>query len=720
MSVIVIVDDRVTNRHIFSKLALTIEEDVQVHDFGEPLEAIAWLELNTPDLIITDYKMPGLNGAEFVRRLREIPKAVDVPVVVITVHDERSFRLRALEAGATDFLRSPVDHHEFITRARNLLKMRRQQLLLETRATSLERELADSERLKAYALRDSRERLAQVIDTLPVHICATGVDGRLLFVNRQQADYASMDAHAVSAFSLTDLVGVETGARYSALDRLVIEQGKPLAPFEEKIADASGAPRIFLITKSPLRNAANEIDGVLTSSQDITEQKRTEAELQHLAHHDPLSGLPNRILLLKRIRGHLVRARRGHHSFALHMIDLDGFKAINDTIGHSGGDRFLKMLGSRLKEAIREHDTLARIGGDEFAILQTRVTNGDDAVEMAERVLSIVADCSNFEGTELPARASIGIAMHPLDGELPDDFLTNADFAMYRAKAEKGHAYRFYAAHQHAHARDGIALDRDLARAIEQNEFIPYFQPQIDLATGRIVGAEALLRWQRPGAGILSPAEFLGRAEKNGLIVTINEWMLLEACREAKKWTALGGEPLSVSVNMSPVQFEEHNVPLLVMRVLAESGLNPRQLDLEITESMMVKDIESVARDLRKLLDIGVGVSIDDFGSGYSSLHYASRLPVTRLKIDQSFVRNLRTDPHDPAIVRAIVTLGHSLDLTVLAEGVETQEQADWLAAEGCDQAQGYLFGRPTSAAKFRAIIAAAVRGEGSAQLESA
>jgi predicted signal transduction protein with EAL and GGDEF domain len=363
------------------------------------------------------------------------------------------------------------------------------------------------------------------------------------------------------------------------------------------------------------------------------------------------------------------------------------------------------MIGARLTAMIREQDMLARIGGDEFAILQTRVVNSEDAAEFARRILTAIESCSGFEGSTLRACASVGIAMHPHDGVNPEDLLKNADFAMYRAKAEKGNSFCFYAADAHARARRDIVLDTELRQAIAENQFVLFYQPQIDIETGDIVGAEALLRWKRPGAGIVAPGVFLGRAEENGLIIPINEWVLREACREARTWRNCSDTPFCVSVNMSPIQFEKQNVPLLVAKTLAESGLDPRRLDLEITEGIVLKDFDEVAQDLRKLLEMGVKISIDDFGTGYSSLSYAKRLPVSRLKIDQSFVRNLHSNSHDAAIVRAIVTLGHSLDLTVLAEGVETVEQLESLRAEGCDEAQGYFFGRPMPAENFRKLI---------------
>ena len=705
MSQIVIVDDQVTNQAIYSRLASTIEAGVSVKAFGDPTEALKWLKLNSPDLVITDYKMPQMDGADFIRHLRAIDGCEEVPVVVITIYEDRIFRLRALESGATDFLNSPVDHHEFVTRARNLLKLHKHQQLLASRATNLERELEIAERSRQRLVRDSTERLAQVIDTLPVLISATGSDGRILFVNAFHTSFAGLDPASVVGQPAARLFGAEHGARSYALDRMVFETGRALPSYEEELLDARGAKHVFLTTKSPLKDPLQKVTGVLTSSLDISDRKMTEAHLHHQAHHDSLTDLPNRTLLREKMRQLVMRARRGDQLFALHLLDLDGFKAINDLLGHAAGDRFIIEVGRRLRGSIRESDTLARLGGDEFAILQANVTTTADAAEFAARILTDISDMTTFDGVPVRTTASVGVAIHPTDGADAEELLTNADLAMYRAKALNGNHYCFYAADMQARARADAMLDAELHAALEKKEFILYYQPQIDLSTGRIIGAEALLRWNRKGEGIVAPGVFLPRAEENGMIVPINEWVLEEACREAKSWQTAGLDNLNVSVNMSPVQFRTRNVPLMVARVLASTGLDPRRLDLELTESIVMDDSEAVAGELHELMNMGVTISIDDFGTGYASFGYVKRFPVTRLKIDQSFVRNITDDPNDAAIVRAIITLGHSLNLEVVAEGVETTDQLARLRAEGCDGVQGYYFGRPMPARDFVARV---------------
>jgi len=705
MSLIVIIDDSATNRNIFGMLAQSLAPDVTVKTFGDPAEALSWLTVNTPHLIITDYKMPQMHAAEFIRRFRALPASDNIPVIVITVYEERSFRLQALEAGATDFLTSPVDHHEFVTRARNLLDLRKHQLLLAQRADTLERELKDSERSRELALRDSSERLAQVIDTLPIMIRAVDCDGSVLFVNAYETTFFDADPAAVIGEKGSVLLGEEAWARTHALDRVVVESGKPIPTYEEEIIDHTAAKRVFLTSKAPLRDLDGKVIGVLTSSLDISARKKTEAHLLYTAQHDALTDLPNRMMLRERLRSLIARSRRGDHLFALHLIDLDGFKRVNDLLGHTAGDRFLKALAKHIRHTIREADMIARLGGDEFAVLQRDATSSDDAAAFASRILDAVGRFKCPDHEALVASASVGIAMHPSDGSDAEDLLRNADLAMYKAKADGGNSFCFYAADLQARAKHAAILDGELRQALAEGQFLLYYQPQIDLASGQVVGAEALLRWHRPGKGITAPGAFLARAEENGMIIPINEWVLHEACREVKSWHDAGLPRIRVGVNLSPVQFRKRTVPLLVAKVLADTGLDGQYLDLELTESIMMQDMNAVERDLHQLVDLGVHLAIDDFGTGYSSLAYVKRFPVDRIKIDQSFVRNMVHDLNDSAIVRAIITLGHSLNITVVAEGVETQDQLAHLRTEGCDEIQGYYFGKPMPAADFVDLI---------------
>ncbi|PZQ16894.1 MAG: diguanylate cyclase [Ancylobacter novellus] len=705
MALICILDDRVTNRNIFAKLAATIEPDVVVRAFEDPLDALDWMSENIPDLVITDYKMPEIDGAEFTRRFRKLPGCEDVPVVVLTVYEERSFRLSALEAGATDFLLSPVDHHEFLTRARNLLKMRRQQIVIASRALSLENELRTSEQSRARALRDSTERLAQVIDTVPALISAADREGRCIFVNAHQAAAKGVEPSALLGASAVEIFGPEQGARSAALDRLICESGVGLPSFEEEISGANGEARYVLTTKAPLRDAAGEIVAVLTTSLDISDRKRAERHLRYLAHHDALTDLPNRSLLHERVRHEIAQSRRSGSKFALHLFDLDRFKGINDVLGHHFGDRLLRAVADRLRTTVRESDTVARLGGDEFAILQSNVANFDDTKDLARRIRTALAAPFRFEGEEILTSASIGIALFPDNGFDVDELLKNADLAMYRAKADGRDGFRAFAADMDTTARAITVLESDLRRALARGEFELHFQPQVALATGRIVGAEALIRWRRENGDLVAPGEFLPQAEENGLIVPINNWVLREACAQAASWSAQGLPPIRVAVNLSGVQFLKTDVESIVVEALEESALPPNRLELELTETILLQETGAVVRQLEALRGRGVSFSIDDFGTGYSSLAYVKHFPIDRLKIDKSFIANLKSDANDAAIVRAIVNLGHSLDLEVIAEGVETAAQVAHLRSEGCDEVQGFYFGRPMRSDLFVDLV---------------
>jgi diguanylate cyclase (GGDEF)-like protein/PAS domain S-box-containing protein len=706
MSLIAILDDQETNRRIFERLASSIEDGVSIRVFGDPEVALReFKEGVTPDLIVTDYKMPNMDGAAFIRSLRGLAGFSEIPVIVITVYEERSFRMLALESGATDFLQSPVDHQEFITRARNLLKLRKQQLLLESRAKNLARELATSELSREAVLRDSSERLAQVIDTVPAMVSASDCNGRILFANAFVGSFTGRDPADLVGKSSDCLVDPDLAAPNRMLDRKVIKTGQALQSFERELTSISGERRVFVTTKSPLRDSNDTIVGVLTSALDITDRKRAEQHLLHAARHDALTNLPNRNFLYDRLRREVARARRGDRSFALHFVDIDEFKSINDLLGHDAGDSFLKEITQRLLKIVRPDDMLARLGGDEFAIVQVSVNGESDASGMAEQVINAVGLPFMYAGKRFSCGASIGITLHPGDATEVSKLVKNADLAMYQAKEGGGNQFRFYETDMADRMRNNAILDGKLRVAIDQQQFVLYYQPQISSETGAIVGAEALLRWKHPDQGLIPPGDFLPRAEENGLIVPINEWVIYEACREAKMWQRQGLGDLRMSVNLSPVQFQRIDVAALVVNALAAADLEPRLLDIEITENIVMEDTEAVVSALKRIGNLGVGISIDDFGTGYSSLNYIRQFPIDRIKIDQSFVRNMVEDPNDHTIVRTVANLGHSLGLSVVAEGVETAEQAELLKADGCDLMQGYLYGRPMPAQDFISLV---------------
>jgi len=602
---IVVVDDRVTNRAIFSRLAGSIRDGAAVQAFSDPAAVLDWMLTNTPDLIVTDFKMPSMDGAEFIRRLRALPTGAFVPVVVITAYEDREYRLQALDAGATDFLQSPVDHQEFITRGRNLLNLGQQQKLIRIRAIDLERELQQSELSRASAIRESRTRLLQVIDTIPAAISAADATGRRVFVNQ----------YAESLLPFGDAPPPDP------TDRQVFRDGQPALAYEEEMVDRHGQARTFLTSKFPLYGDDGAVMTVLTTSFDISERKRGEQTLRYLAHHDTLTGLPNRLVLQTVLEAALQRTTSGGIGFALHFLDLDRFKTINDGFGHEHGDGLLREIARRLSGVIGTEDVVARLGGDEFAIVQADVVAPADAQRFAERLLAVVSEPMEIEQHTVSVGASIGITLAPHDAGTAEQLLKNADLAMYRAKWEGRNCQRFFSAEMQTLARASVLLEIDLRQSVPRNEFELHYQPQVDLRTGTVVGAEALVRWRRPGSGLVMPLAFLPLAEDTGLIVPINRWVLREVCRQAAAWAA-AGTPLRVAVNVSSATFKAESVRDLVTQTLDETGLDPHLLELELTESTLLENQREVASDLHGLQRLGVRIAIDDFGTGYSSLAY--------------------------------------------------------------------------------------------------
>ena len=419
------------------------------------------------------------------------------------------------------------------------------------------------------------------------------------------------------------------------------------------------------------------------------------AQLQHVATHDSLTGLPNRLLLADRLNQAIAQAQRHQRLFAVFIVDLDRFKAINDSLGHLAGDAMLKEVARRLAAALRQADTLARMGGDEFVLILNEITNPEDLETIAAKVLSHIAQPMKLSGLELHASASIGISIYPSDGGNAETLLQHADAAMYQAKKSGRNTYRLFTPEMNAFARERLELENGLRRALVRQEFVLHYQPKVDVRTGSIDSAEALIRWQHPTHGLIAPNDFIPLAEETGLIIPIGEWVLNEACRQAQSWRASGLRPLRVAVNLSAQQFRQKKLVDIVSAALRTAALEPRYLELELTESTVMHDAEQSIEILRELSALGVRISVDDFGTGYSSLSYLRRLPLDKLKIDRTFIRELATSRDDAAIVRAIVSLAHNLRIKVIAEGVETPDQLVYLREAGCDQYQGYHYSAP-------------------------
>ena len=458
------------------------------------------------------------------------------------------------------------------------------------------------------------------------------------------------------------------------------------------------------LTVDALRNVDGEVTHYLGISSDITRVKQTEAELERRAHYDELTGLPNRILFRDRLQQATAQAQRQNNMAALLFLDLDGFKAVNTSLGHRAGDALLTKVAERLTASVRVSDTVARFGGDEFAVVLPALSDSSAAALVARKIRDAFQSPFVIDGEEASVTTSIGIALFPQDGAGVDELLKNADTAMYHAKELGRNGHRFFSGALHAKALLRLELEADLKRAIENEEFLLHYQPKIDLRSGNITGVEALVRWQHPTQGLVPPARFIPIAEQTKLILPLGEWVLRTALKQQSAWLA-AGYSLRMAVNLAAPQFEQADLANRIARALIDSFAQPDNLELELTESTAMANPDATTSTLLELKSIGVHVSIDDFGTGYSSLGYLKRFPIDALKIDRSFVRDLSTDPDDQTIARAIIGLARALGHTVIAEGVETKEQLRFLMQEGCDEVQGYLLSRPVTADALEKLL---------------
>jgi diguanylate cyclase (GGDEF)-like protein/PAS domain S-box-containing protein len=445
---------------------------------------------------------------------------------------------------------------------------------------------------------------------------------------------------------------------------------------------------------------------VLSIARDLTERKRAEEIIRRQAYYDPLTNLPNRTLFKDRLEQAMAHAKRSQQTLGVMLLDLDRFKTINETLGHNLGDRLLIGVAERLLEQSSEGATLARLTGDEFIFLIPQVENTDEVYQHAARVIQSLKEPFRLGTQDVHTSCGLGIVMYPGDGEDAETLLRNAETAMYRAKEQGRNNYQLYTAVMNAKAFKQLLMENSMRRALERNEFIVHYQPQVDLETRRVVGAEALVRWQHPDLGLVFPTEFIGLAEDTGLIVPLGEWVLKESCRQNKAWQAKGLPPITVAVNLSGRQFLQKGLATCVAEILKETGLDAQWLGLEITESVALKDADYTLASLRDFRSMGLRLALDDFGTGYSSLSYLKRFPIQTIKIDQSFVRDLATDPNDAAIAAAVMALARSLKLTVVAEGVETEDQLEFLRAQGCRYVQGYLMSHPLPNDEFERFLA--------------
>jgi len=691
---ILIADDDPLAR-LFVKNALEPAGMVVVEATGGK-DALAKFEAIGPDLVILDIMMPDMDGYLTCSRIRSLPRGKRIPILVLTGLDDAQSIGQAYQHGATDFITKPVNatilcHHvRYMLRTNNVLHA-----LIRS-----ESRLELAQRIARIGNWDWNPRTNRF--TMSNELC------RLVGVRPQ--DFAGT-FEAFLALVHEDDRPTVTGA----LQKLV-GQHTP-CDIDHRIVLPNGTDFVIHLQAEGVREEETDEITVIGTAQDITERKQAERAIHQLAYYDSLTGLANRVLFKDRLSNALSYAARHHQHLATLFIDLDRFKIINDTLGHTVGDLLLTHVAERLSDSVRQSDSvsrhadhepthaLARLGGDEFTILLTALPQPEDAGRVARRILESLAHPFSIDGHEIFISASIGISIFPSDGSTVEALLKNADTAMYHAKEQGRNNCQYYSSGLNAAAAERLDLENELRRALEREEFVVFYQPKLNIHSRRILGAEALVRWKHPKRGLVPPGVFLNAAIDTGLIRSMDEWVLREACRQVRVWEKAGLPAITISANVSNSLFHGRTLPATVADALRDSGLNPAQLELELTESIAMRDVEASVTMLEGLRTMGVRLSIDDFGTGYSSLSYLQRFPLSRLKIDQSFVRDLLTNENNVKITRAIIAMAHSLNLSVLAEGVETEGQLARLREEGCDEVQGYLFSRPVCAEDFEKLL---------------
>ncbi len=705
MSQVLIVDDSRTNLALLSHLTQRVDDTIVVETRDHADKALRWLGDNTPDLIIADYNMPDINGIEFTRQCRSEPNGKDVPIVMVTSARRRKVCLEALRAGATEFLNSPVNEEDFVSRVGHLLHLRRKSQDVRERSLELKKIRKWSRQQGLLPGTPEWLKLAHVLDNVPVMLSAVSPMGQCLFVNAMQAAFFDSDPAEITGKYLADLPGNIRTHLDSEQDAKVIISQIPENEFEQDVTDNEGTRHVLLTTKRPICDDNKNVLAILTTSVDITGRKKAEENLRHVAEHDSLTELPNRLSLRQHIERNMSCDDTRNTCFALLFIDIDRFKDINDSLGHDFGDRLLSAIAGRLDKSIEKPNFVARLGGDEFAVVVSQTSKKNAGEQDAQVILDQLHKPIFLGNHEIRMSASIGIACYPQDGTTVDALLSRADLAMYRAKANGGNGFHTSSRHDHERACRNASLESDLRRAISRDQLRLYYQPKIRLSDRKLIGAEALIRWQHPDHGLVSPVDFLPLAEESGLILPIGEWVVHKACQDAGTWSHTGHHDVCVSVNISPNQFAKQNISQLARSALRECHMTPENLVIELTEQSIMRNTETLRCDLNTLRQMGIKLSLDDFGTGYASLRYVQNFPITELKIDRSFVKNHTVDSNDRAIVNAIIGLGKSLKLDVVAEGVETLADASSLENAGCQSAQGYYFSRPIPLQDFHKIL---------------
>ncbi|HEU4845334.1 MAG TPA: EAL domain-containing protein [Burkholderiaceae bacterium] len=670
-----------------------------------------------PELILLDIRMPGIDGFEVCRRLKDSPALRHVPVIFLSAQHDTDDKVRGFALGAVDFIAKPFQAEEILARTDAHVRLARTQkaladerALLEQRVGERTAELAE---LAASLEQEVRQRRAneeflrlasQVFEATQDAIVITDDKGAILATNPAFTRISGYGAKEVVGRSVAMLyAGGPDAAVYQALTQSLTAAGHWSGEIMARRKNGNTYPGLLSI--SVVNDDEGKPINIVAVFMDITERKAEQHLIDFLSNHDALTGLPNRLLARQRFEHLQGAARREGQCVTVMCLDLDRFKSVNDTYGPQMGDKALQAVARFLNDTVREGDTVTRQGGDEFQIILQDDAKCGGTLLLAQRILSGLRTELVIDGHAISLTSSIGIAVSPSDGNSLDELVRNADTALYRAKETGRDNYAFFTERMDAEIRDKLAIQSQLRGAIARDEFEVHYQPQICLRTGQMVGAEALLRWNNAVLGKVPPNRFIPLAEEYGLVNPIGEWVLESVCAQIKVWHDQGLGQIKVAVNLSAGQFGHDSTVPFVEGTLRRFGIPPACLGLEITEGTVMGDPDKAVAALKRLKDIGVSISLDDFGTGYSSLGYLKRFPIDVLKIDKSFVDDVTTNPNDAAIALSVISLAHNLNLRVIAEGVETRAQVDFLAERGCDEMQGYYFSRPVSADAFTAML---------------
>jgi len=682
--ILLIQDDPVIASAIVNALGQSKEEAFEVswvrrcRDGLERLEGVG--------AILLDLYLPDCRGiATFDRLYKVAPK---IPIsVLIDPQNEETAKL-AVQCGAQDYLfKTRLDAY----------------LLPKAVATMIERAA------NAEALFDEKERAQITLNSIGDAVVSANILGQVTYLNVRAEDLTGWSQSEAAGHPLEEVFRIIDATTREVTPNpmmLAIRENKSVAlPANCMLIRRDGAEIAIEDSTAPIHDRRGALTGAVMVFHDVSVARALTLKMSYLAQHDSLTDLPNRVLLSDRLNEAIALSSRHRRELSVLCLDLDRFKHINDSVGHLVGDRLLQSVARRLRACVRVSDTVSRQGGDEFVVLLWEVRHPEDAAATAEKILHALRAPYHIDQHELHITGSIGIVSFPGDGEDAETLMNRADVAMYHAKDCGRDNYQFFEPEMNIHTIERQSLEGSLRHAIERRELLLHYQPKINLATGAIIGVEALIRWHHPERGLVSPAQFIAIAEECGLIVPIGRWVLHEACRQARAWQVAGLPPTCVAINISSVELRDRGFVPNLRAVLRETGLEPRYLELELTETVLMEDSRSAAEVLVELKEIGVQLALDDFGTGYSSLSYLKRFPIDTLKIDQSFVRDLKADTDDAGIVTAVIGMGKSLHMRVVAEGVETREQLDFLQEHNCPQGQGFYFSRPVPATEFGRLL---------------